>query len=412
MSMPPALHLEFVHSALIDPRLNFARASTGTYIDRDGVLKTAQVNEPRIGYNPLTRERRGLLIEGARTNLALRSQELDNAAWTKSACSITANAASAPQGVVIADKIVEAASSVRHYVAQSIAYTAGQDYCWSSMLKRSERKRARVRLPSGQFSASAFVDVDLSTGAVIATGAGAVRGDCWPMGNGWYRAWVVTTATATASGNAEVEMLDDLSASAYAGDGASGLYAVNMQCEIGAYPSSYIPTVLGTVSRAPDIATYPFASLAYNADACGLVAEWVADHAYPSQAGVTQSYFVATLSDGSSSNYIRLMTDIGGLPRVVVRAAAATQATLTGAALGTGTLGKASAGVQKDSIVAAFSAAAVQTDMAADMPAGVNQITLGVSETSGAQTYLDGYLRRLLFFNSRPSDAEIQAMAA
>ncbi|PWR17477.1 phage head spike fiber domain-containing protein, partial [Zavarzinia aquatilis] len=344
MPMPPAVHLEFVHSALIDPRLSFTRASTGTYIDRDGVLKTAQVNEPRIGYDPLTRERRGLLIEGARTNLALRSEALDNAAWTKSACTVTANAAAAPQGTMIADKLVEAASAVRHYCGQNIAFTAGQDYCWSVDLSRGERRRARVRLPTAQFGGYTYVDVDLVLGSLVATGAGAIRGGCQARGAGWYRVWVVGTCASAGSGTVEVEILDDSSTSAFMGDGLSGLYAVNAQAEIGAYPTSYIPTVAATATRAAEIVTYPFAGLFYNPAAAGLVAEWAADHPYPSQSGVSQSYFVAALCDGTAANTVRAMVDTGGLPRVVMRSAGSTVAQLTGAALSGGGIGKVAGG--------------------------------------------------------------------
>jgi hypothetical protein len=45
-----------------------------------------------------------VLIEGARTNLLLRSQEFDNASWTKrGTAAITANAIAAPDGALTAD---------------------------------------------------------------------------------------------------------------------------------------------------------------------------------------------------------------------------------------------------------------------------------------------------------------------
>jgi len=51
--------------------LSFARASTATYIDKSGVLRTAAINEPRF-------EREGLLIEGQSTNLAIYSSPTTN----------------------------------------------------------------------------------------------------------------------------------------------------------------------------------------------------------------------------------------------------------------------------------------------------------------------------------------------
>ncbi|XJC14565.1 phage tail protein [Escherichia coli] len=59
-----------------DKQVNFSRASTATYINKSGELKTAEINEPRF-------EKEGLLIEGQRTNYMLNS--VTPASWGKSA---------------------------------------------------------------------------------------------------------------------------------------------------------------------------------------------------------------------------------------------------------------------------------------------------------------------------------------
>ena len=48
--------------------ITFSRASSATYLDSDGVLKTATTNVPRIEYDA-DGNRLGLLIEEQRTNL-------------------------------------------------------------------------------------------------------------------------------------------------------------------------------------------------------------------------------------------------------------------------------------------------------------------------------------------------------
>jgi hypothetical protein len=67
------LDLNFM-SAPLDPRITFTRASTATYTDASGVIQTAAVNAPRWDY--ASGVLRGLLIEEARTNLALNSATL------------------------------------------------------------------------------------------------------------------------------------------------------------------------------------------------------------------------------------------------------------------------------------------------------------------------------------------------
>lgn len=54
---------------------NFTRASTATYFDATGALRTAAVNEPRFTYDPATLQPLGLLAEEARTNY-LRNNKL------------------------------------------------------------------------------------------------------------------------------------------------------------------------------------------------------------------------------------------------------------------------------------------------------------------------------------------------
>lgn len=54
-----------------------------TYFGSDGLLKIATAGEWRIDHDPVTRERRGLLLEPGRTNAALRAQDFTQAAWVK-----------------------------------------------------------------------------------------------------------------------------------------------------------------------------------------------------------------------------------------------------------------------------------------------------------------------------------------
>lgn len=55
--------------------VNFSRSTTATYIGKDGLLRTAAVNEPRF-------EKEGLLIEGQSTNLFLYSKSPDSYPWS------------------------------------------------------------------------------------------------------------------------------------------------------------------------------------------------------------------------------------------------------------------------------------------------------------------------------------------
>lgn len=65
----PSLNLDFANSKTIDPRITFARASSATYFDEKGVMRTAPAGVPRIDHDPVTGDCKGLLIEEQRTRL-------------------------------------------------------------------------------------------------------------------------------------------------------------------------------------------------------------------------------------------------------------------------------------------------------------------------------------------------------
>ena len=172
-------------------------------------------------------------------NLILRSQELDNASWTKSQATITANAATAPDGTLTADKIVEAAASAEHYAKSSgVTSVVGRQQTSSVYLKAAERTWARLYLYGYN---NYIVYVNLSNGATGTTSGGTSPTlTVTDAGNGWYRVAVsdIITATpemyiATATGNGGVN---------YLGDGASGIYAWGAAVNLGLTALTYRAT--------------------------------------------------------------------------------------------------------------------------------------------------------------------------
>jgi hypothetical protein len=77
----PTLDLNFARVKALDPRITFTRASGGTYVGADGLIKYAGVNEARFDHDPETGESLGLLIEEARTNLFTDSEIKSPETW-------------------------------------------------------------------------------------------------------------------------------------------------------------------------------------------------------------------------------------------------------------------------------------------------------------------------------------------
>ena len=112
----PALDLNFARQKRLDSRVTFTRASTGTYVGSDGLIKTAASGEARFDHDPETGESLGLLVEESRTNLLRYSEEFNNAPWRKYNTTVSSNTATAPDGTSTADKLIASATTASHYL--------------------------------------------------------------------------------------------------------------------------------------------------------------------------------------------------------------------------------------------------------------------------------------------------------
>jgi hypothetical protein len=74
----PDLILSFANSGVLDPRITYTRASSATYFDYAGVLRTAASGVARFDHNPSTLAPLGFLIEEARTN-SIRNNTMQGA---------------------------------------------------------------------------------------------------------------------------------------------------------------------------------------------------------------------------------------------------------------------------------------------------------------------------------------------
>jgi len=83
------------------------RASTKNILGSAGLYVSVANNVPAFEFNT-DGSYRGLLVEPGATNLALHSQAFDDAYWTKTNATITANSTVAPDGTTTADTVTTA----------------------------------------------------------------------------------------------------------------------------------------------------------------------------------------------------------------------------------------------------------------------------------------------------------------
>jgi hypothetical protein len=181
-------------------------------------------------------------------NLLGFTQEFDNAGWTKTNSTITANATAAPDGSLTADKLVENTASSTHAIVQSFAVTSGTAYTLSVFAKNPERFLVVTLSPNATFNGTgAGVFFDLSNGTVRSS-FGTVTPLVVAVGNGWYRCSISAVATATGTANATIALSLSGTSQTYTGDGTSGIFIWGAQLSDSASldPYGYNPVAAPT----------------------------------------------------------------------------------------------------------------------------------------------------------------------
>jgi hypothetical protein len=261
----PSLDLRFAdNKSLVDAvtgasLVTFTRASSGTFADSAGVLQTAATDVPRFDHNPTTGESLGLLVEEARTNLLLRSEEFDSASWTVNPGSktVTANTTVAPNGTLTADTVTANGIPVAHFVDQTVTLTA-ISYVYTVYAKAGTNNFIQLR--ASATLGSRYANFDVSTGAT-GTSANITSSSIEFVGNGWYRCSMVFTSTAATGTLAIILVTSNSAASAEVNSLNTSVILWGAQLEAGAFPTSYIATLPTFVSRASSATFYDSAGI-------------------------------------------------------------------------------------------------------------------------------------------------------
>jgi hypothetical protein len=231
----PSLYLDFTASNQLDPRIDFTRASTATYFDKDGVLQSAAAGEARFDYNPSTLAPRGLPIEDARTNHVLHSRDLTNVAWTatnitpaknqtgidgvaNSASLITATAAN---GTILQTVTTTSTRILSAYVKRvtgtgAIEITRDNGTTWTAVTVTSAWTRVNI--------ASASVTNPV-IGFRIVTSGDAIAVDGVQLENGAFITSVIFTTDTALTRSAEVALITGTNFSSWYNQSEGTLFA-------------------------------------------------------------------------------------------------------------------------------------------------------------------------------------------
>jgi hypothetical protein len=376
------------------------------------VLLTAPSGAARFDHDPITGESLGLLIEEQRTNLVLRSEEFNDAAWTKTRASITANTIVAPDGTLTGDKLVEdTTASNTHLFAASATTTSGVTYTASIYVKAAERSWIYITAAAASFGSDKFAFFNVSPSSPAVGFTAGVTASITSAGNNWYRCVISVAASVTGTQNAFQLNLSTGDASyGYTGDGTSGIFLWGAQLEAGSFPTSYIKTEASQQTRNADAASMTGVNFSswFRADEGTFVFSGSSNAVNTPNSKVF--FGVATSGVFGESMYL---VNIPSNINVVVATLdnGVSQVESSAGNISSGSEFKLSFGYTNNDVAASLRGATAITDTSATLPI-VNTLALGTAPWNLTSNFLNGTIKRFTYYPARLSNAQLQALTA
>lgn len=241
-------------------RASFTRSSAG-YLDKveSGGRRLYYMGAgwPRVCSRPDTSgdARTGYLSERSTLNLFTYNRNI-SAYWSKTNCTVVGAVEPSPDPHRDeASELKETAFvSIYHVIQRGASLTDGVQYCTSLYVKPINRTEVRLAAVSAPTAYAFFV---LSGAGSIGTTSATDDQGVEQLDDGWYRIWIVFTASGTASRQMQLIVADTGENLSYNGVlGQASVQVFGGQTEDAACPSSLILTEASAVTRTADVLTY------------------------------------------------------------------------------------------------------------------------------------------------------------
>jgi hypothetical protein len=332
----------------------------------------------------------GILVEEARTNNVLRSQEFDNASWSKTLISITANQIAAPDGTTTADLYTASTTGTGRFLFQSVSRTSAA-YTDSVYVKKGTAGFFYLAPHDGATTYNTYFN--LNTGAV-ATNAAGNTATITALSNGWYRVSVTRTIDRSffVCGFSDADNSETVTA------GATG-YVWGAQLEAGSFATTYIQTFASTVTRAADQITLATSLFPWSATTNTIYVKY-------RPGNVSAESRAIQLDDGTANEAIQLGNTSGAAGYVQVVDGGANQTSpLTSGTVSTSAFERLAVNLAANDIRLVSDGGAQVTDATATLP---TVTTLRLGGGLSAAGMINGYIEELLSLPRTSTQAQLQ----
>jgi len=383
------------------PRPNFTRAqatSTGsTYVGSDGLIKYAAANEPRFDHDA-TGASKGLLIEESRINYIAQSENFANAWWLKSVL-----------GIVSLNKELTIPDPAGGFNSTRVEVNAGFSIYRDPISSVPDGTRSVsifARAVTGGLNSIALlgtgatVRINLATGAVIAnigTVAASLKverfGGIGADGFNWWRISYATTTTSV--GGFYIEPVGTVSGA------ATAFLIFGAQYEVGAFPTSYIPTATTSLTR--------------SADVCSITGADFASFHNPNEFSALCDFsFLSTAAAGAMAPIALNQSGVNGvlLYKGILSSGVSVYHVAANSALGSVSVNVRAKGAfayDEDSTVGVLDGGSVSPETGSSSLTFV-EMTIGRNRT-GVHP-MSGHIARIQYFRKRLSNAKLQTLTA
>jgi hypothetical protein len=386
-----------------DGDFDFSRGSTGTRVNKDGLIETVAIGVPRLNYpllDGVVQDCPTLLLEPSRQNYTAYSAQFDNSYWAKATSdttanpTVTANVGTSPDGGLNADRVQLTAPPNNEWAVVkrdglNTGATVGSKLQQSLYLKAYDSSQVgkNVDVYMYDFSNTVYKTVYKYT-----------------LTADWQRVVVEHTITG-ASTSTNIQFAFGKARSTVGGstqsESATDFLVWGAQLEKGTYPTSYIPTSGSTETRSADAANG--AEATFN-DSEGVLYANVADF-YDS----TTSR-VISISDGTLNNrvFFKFYTVSNGIEATLISSSGGTNPQITTTTSDTSNYNKIALKYSSNGFNLWANGFELGTDTVTNLPNNLSDLSFDTASLNP----LYGKTKEVMTFNEALSDTELEALTS